>query len=148
MSISNPQNCNYVYIHTSQIILWLIPNPLYYAFLDYFFWENYAYFQRSFSSLAFMSISIWLSPNYLFFDNYGHFHMPFYTDPLKCFDFVPNLEPVKLDHIHQGLDPKDHHEHFRVPWFPPIKTSDSEDPTKYSRDSFFVSRDSFYPRKP
>ena len=46
-----------------------------------YFSENYGYLQRSYYNLAFMSISIWLSLNYLFWNIYDYFHMSFYTDP-------------------------------------------------------------------
>ena len=43
---------------------------------------------------------------------------------LNFLEFEPNLEPLKLDHIDQVLDPKDHlgaFWGFRGPRFPPIK---------------------------
>ena len=85
MSISNPPKLQYVYIHTSQIILWLIPNPLYYAFLDYFFLRKlclfpkvffqpsiYVYFHMAISKLSFFR-QLWPFP-------YAVLHRPYKTN--------------------------------------------------------------------
>ena len=102
MSISNPsklQLCPYPHL-SNHFMANSKPSKLCFFGL-FLFSENYGYFQRSYSNLAFMSISIWLSPNYIFSNNYGYFHMPFYTDPKKrprSLKFCPLLFQIEWPH--------------------------------------------------
>ena len=100
MSISKPpklQLCPYPHL-SNHFMANSKPSKLCFFGL-FLFSENYGYFQRSYSNLAFMSISIWLSPNYIFPNNYGYFHMPFYTDPSQTSTAPP--QGNRWRHLHR-----------------------------------------------